>query len=184
MDDLRPFLKPEPFYDRYGGASFQLGTLGSSSNASSRKPLICRLCLKPVRTLTLKHVANSAKCGVNQPQSVIQPGMTQATMMTPQVGGMVSSGGAAMPSIPIMNAQIPMPTPPALTGGAPGVAQATPMMSPQMLPGMMSQVPGAGGGIPCRTGLGDGSAMMGQLMAGQQLPVMPTPVPGMGEPAK
>ena len=175
MDDMRPFSKPEPFYDRYGGASFDLGVLGSGNQESKKKPLICRLCLKPVRCLTLKHVERYEACDENRPAAAPAPIPPQAIPDASQMPGVPASAGAAIPSMPFAAAQPPMPQMPPMSVTPSQMMAQTPMPSPVAPAGMTgagadmgAAAAAMGGGIPCRIGLGDGSNMVVGEMPGSK----------------
>jgi len=152
MDDLRPFMKPETFYDNLGGACFTVDV----DPDRKRKPLICRLCLRPVRTLTLKHKARYEACGLNQPADIPVPMPPQALPMADQMPGLPASGGAAIPAMPFVNT-----VPPSVTPAQPPAQ--TPLPTPMGVNPAFPTAPAAGGGIPVRIGLGDGMAQAGAM---------------------
>lgn len=168
MDDLRPFGAPEPFYDRFGGAAFSMDT--DPEKAKLRKPLICRLCLKPVRTLTLKHTARWNACGTNQPEEIPVPMPAPLIPGAEAMPGMLASSGAPMPPLPFANQMPQSVTPAQAPAQTPMPSAAAPAQvafppAPSGNPAFPTSSPG--GGIPCRIGLGDGSGLvMGTPLAG------------------
>jgi hypothetical protein len=160
MDDLRPFMKVETFYDNLGGACFTVDV----DPEKKRKPLICRLCLRPVRTLTLKHKARYEACGLNQPEPLPVPMPAPAIPGAESLPGMPASGGAAVPSMPFVNTLPPSVTPAQAPAQTPMPTPQVPIMPQNMATSGNPAFPTpAGGGIPVRIGLGDGMAQAGAI---------------------
>lgn len=160
MDDLRCCIKPEPFYDHLGGACFSVDV----DPEKKRKPLICRLCLRPVRTLTLKHKERWAACGTNEPEQMPVPMPAPTIPGAEAMPGMHGSMGAPMPPLPIAN-QMPQSV---MANQQPAQTPMPSLAAPQMptMPAGNPAFPTAqasGGGIPCRIGLGDGMAQAGVI---------------------